>query len=252
LHTKRWQQRRRVLPNMPQLPFPNEVLGWNPRIHSGEQNLRWCWLRAVEWGRWPIFLSQPVAPVLLIWWPWREVILAVFFANCTWAICVRNHFVSRRMANLGVYVVAARWITWPTSVIYLFFEHRKPEDWIALAWPILIFAIGAPTPTRVGLIQAAFMRRLHRASPTIDVFTPSVPGEPFAAAHEVTDGAFQQKLEALMTATTEISDPLDVWLEPEEQGWSVIVRGSAIAAFQTLGATEVALTKTREAVKSRL
>src|SRR6266404_1826922 len=80
-----WQQRPRILSNMPQFPFSDEVLGWDPRIHSGEDNLRWSWLRAVEWGRWPIFLSQPLAPVLLIWWPWHIVVVTVFVANCLWA-----------------------------------------------------------------------------------------------------------------------------------------------------------------------
>ena len=37
-------------------------LVWNPADHSDQDNLTWSFLRAVEWGRWPIFLSQPVAP----------------------------------------------------------------------------------------------------------------------------------------------------------------------------------------------
>jgi hypothetical protein len=234
------------------LPRSILTLGWDPRLHSGEDNLRWSWLRAVEWGRWPIFLSQSLAPVLLTWWPWWEVILAVFLANCIWAVFVRNHFVSGGMALVGVYVVAARWLTWPTSVIYLFFVHRNPEAWIALAWPMLALPIGVVTPPRIGRIQAAFMRCLRRAGARIDVLTSDVPGAAFAAVQEVTDAAFQQKLEALMTATAEIGGPLDVWLQPRVQGWGVAVRGSIIAAFQTFGAAEVALTKTRAAVESRL
>jgi hypothetical protein len=237
---------------MPQFQFSNEVLGWDPRIHSGEDNLRWSWLRAVEWGRWPIFLSQPLAPVLLIWWPWREVILAVFVANCIWAVFIRNHFASRGMALLGVYVVATRWLTWPASVIYLFFEHKNPEASIALAWPLLILPIGAFTPPRIGRIQAAFMRCLRRAGARIDLLTSSVPGAAFAAVQEVTGAAFHQKIEALMAATAEIGHTLDVWLEPQVRGWGVAVRGRIVAAFHTFGAAEVALTKTRAAVESRL
>src|SRR5713226_4638561 len=110
--------RMRIL--MLRLPRSLANLDWDPRIHSGEDNLRWSWLRSVEWGRWPLFLSQPIAPILLIWWPWHVVVVAAFVANFVWAGFVRNLFVSRWLATLGMYVVAARWITWPSSVIYLF------------------------------------------------------------------------------------------------------------------------------------
>ena len=56
-------------------------MGWNPGQHSDDDNLRWSWLRAVEWGRWPVFLSQPIGPVLLIWLPWQQVALLVIGAT---------------------------------------------------------------------------------------------------------------------------------------------------------------------------
>ena len=132
-------------------------MAWNPTEHSNDENLQWCFLRAVEWGRWPIFLSQPIAPVLLIWFSWREVILAVFAANLLWAMFIRYRFVSVGAADAATFVVLLKWLLWPTATAYLFDTGRKPECWVALAWPVLIFVIGAFPSTRIGRIQTKFM-----------------------------------------------------------------------------------------------
>ena len=39
---------------------------WNPSEHTKEENTKWSWLRAIEWGQWPLFMSQIFAPLLLI------------------------------------------------------------------------------------------------------------------------------------------------------------------------------------------
>jgi hypothetical protein len=138
----------------------HERFAWDPALHSNEDNLRWCWLRAVEWGRWPLFLSQPIAPVLLIWWSWRLVIVGVVIANLIWALFIRYRRVNMSMASSGVYLVAAKWVTWPASTAYLFYHHIFPEAWIAVTWPLLMFPIGALTPTAIGQIQSMFMENL--------------------------------------------------------------------------------------------
>lgn len=134
--------------------------GWDPSQHSDGENFCWCWLRSVEWGRWPIFLSQPIAPVLLIWWPWQGVIVSAFIANLIWARFIRYRGVSTAMASGGVLFVAARWITWPASSAYLFYHHMLPEAWVAVGWPLLIFPIGAFPRPEVGRIQSMFIERL--------------------------------------------------------------------------------------------
>ena len=118
-------------------------MGWNPGQHSDDDNLRWSWLRAVEWGRWPVFLSQPIAPVLLIWLPWQQVALLVIGANLLWATFIRYRFVSTQLAFIGVTFVLLRWLFWPGATIYLFYVARDPERWVALAWPVVIFIIGS-------------------------------------------------------------------------------------------------------------
>ena len=39
---------------------------WKTAEHTEEENKRWCWLRACEWGQWPLFVSQPIIPPLLL------------------------------------------------------------------------------------------------------------------------------------------------------------------------------------------
>ena len=93
---------------------------WNPIEHTDDENLKWCWLRSVEWGRWPIFLSRPIAPVLLLILPWYVVIVGFFVLDIFWALIFRYQFVSVNAAFLGSMFGLLRWITWPAVTIFLF------------------------------------------------------------------------------------------------------------------------------------
>jgi hypothetical protein len=133
---------------------------WNPQNHPDEDNLRWCWLRAIEWGNWPLFLSQTFAPVLLIWFSWKAVVIGLFTVNLFWAIFVRYNVVIPPLADMGVYFVLARWIAWPVATITLFINGTSPERWIALAWPAITYALCIFTPGKIGRIQMQFMRTM--------------------------------------------------------------------------------------------
>lgn len=135
-------------------------MAWQPHEHSDQDNLQWSWLRAVEWGRWPIFLSQPIVPVLLIWFPWQPVVIATLLINIAWALFARYKFVSVPAARFGASFVRAKWVFWPAATAYMLFVGRHPECWVALAWPFLIFPLGVFTPTSIGRIQTEFMRSL--------------------------------------------------------------------------------------------
>ncbi|MHB1284061.1 MAG: hypothetical protein ACYCZI_09360 [Metallibacterium scheffleri] len=133
---------------------------WKPHEHTDQDNLQWAWLRAVEWGRWPLFLSQTVAPILLIWLSWQVVVVAAFSTNVVWALFVRYRFNCVAAADFGALFALAKWVTWPAATAEMFFAGRSPECWVALAWPVLIFPLGMFTPTRIGYIQTKFMRAL--------------------------------------------------------------------------------------------
>jgi hypothetical protein len=136
------------------------VTMWRTAEHSDEDNLRWCWLRAVEWGRWPIFISQPLAPLLLLWLPWTIVVAGTVVLNILWATFIRYRFVSARAAFVGAVLVLLKWVTWPGATAYLFVQGRRPECWFAASWPLLIFVLGAFPSTAIGRIQVSFMRAL--------------------------------------------------------------------------------------------
>lgn len=140
--------------------LPSRALPWNRGEHTDEENLKWCWLRAVEWGRWPIFLSQPIAPVLLMFLPWQHVVIGVTLLNVLWAVFVRYHMVALPLAYWGAVFVLLRWIAWPCATAWMFISDRMPEAWVTLSWPVLIYPLGIITPTQVGRIQKMLMECL--------------------------------------------------------------------------------------------
>src|SRR5712692_9266889 len=107
---------------------------WNPIEHSDEENLRWSYVRAIEWASWPAFLSQAVAPFALIFVSWIVVLGAVFGLNVFWALTVRYRFVSVNAAFLGVFVSLLRWVVCPGAAFYLWWNDEWVRAFFALLW----------------------------------------------------------------------------------------------------------------------
>jgi hypothetical protein len=135
-------------------------MSWIPGEHSDQENLTWAWLRAVEWGRWPIFVSQPIAPLFLLFFPWPAVVVGTILLNLMWAGFVRYRFVNIKAAYYGAIVVRLKWVTCPAVAIYLFSAGELVGAVLALLWPLLIFVIGALPSTQIGRIQNMFMSQL--------------------------------------------------------------------------------------------
>ncbi len=111
----------------------------------------------MEWGRWPIFLSQPIAPILLLFLDWKT---AVVTANVFWALFFRYQFVNVPLAYLGALFVKLKWLTILPIAVYLFAKGEMLAAMFSLFWPVLIFIIGAIPTTQVGRIQSMFMAKL--------------------------------------------------------------------------------------------
>lgn len=135
-------------------------MSWNPVEHSDQDNLTWSWLRAVEWGRWPIFLSQPGGPILLLFLDWKAVITGVVLANLLWALLVRYQFVSVKLASVGAIVVKLKWLTIPYATLYLFLKGAPLNACFALFWPALVFIIGVVPTTDIGEFRTCLCRSL--------------------------------------------------------------------------------------------
>jgi hypothetical protein len=135
---------------------------WNPQEHSDDENMRWCWLRAVEWGTWPIFISQPIAPVAILFFSWWSVVLATLIATVLWVLFIRYRLVIPALAWWGAMVVRLKWVTCPLAAYILWFRGMKGAAVVALLWPLLILVMPLPLlplgATRIGDIQKMFMQ----------------------------------------------------------------------------------------------
>ena len=134
----------------------------NFETYNDEEIRRWLWLRALEWAAFPAFISQPVAPILFIFFRWYFVVLGVVTLGFIWRF-VRYSFVSVRVAD--AVVVPVVWLKWPTSIgssIYLFIHHQPVAGVLAVIWSFVAGWTGAVIgfPTRVGVIELAFAKEI--------------------------------------------------------------------------------------------
>lgn len=133
---------------------------WNPFEHTDQENLRWAWLRAIEWGVWPRFVAQPIVPVLLIFFPWQWVVGSVIVLTWVWVL-IRYKFVSADLATLGATFVRLKWLTCPASCIYLWIMGQKQTAVLALLWPLVTLLLTIVGPSvMVGTLQNEFMRQV--------------------------------------------------------------------------------------------
>jgi len=150
-------------------------MAWNPIHHSAEENTKWSWLRAVEWIEWPLFLSQPVVPVLLYFYPWPSVLGVTALTGFLWRLLVVPNFISTALAGLGPVFVVLKYVTAPVIAFLLW---RQNEPWIAalaLLWPLAgpfvlqlvigpFYALFAQSArgkaSQIGIVQERFMAAL--------------------------------------------------------------------------------------------
>lgn len=119
---------------------------------------RWLWLRAVEWANWPSFLSQPLAPILFIFFWLPYVLAGILVLDILWA-SIRYTYVNPQLANAGAILVA--WLTWPAAIgaaIYLFIQVNYISGVLALLWPFLAGSVYIPA--KIGLIELAFAKNV--------------------------------------------------------------------------------------------
>jgi len=122
---------------------------------------RWLWLRAIEWTNWPAFISQPLAPVLFVFFWWPYVVAGVITADVLWAL-VRYSYVSPRLASLGA--IAGMWLKWPAAVgsaIYLLAHRSHVAAVLAVLWPLLAGLVCVPA--QVGRVELILAKKIGYA-----------------------------------------------------------------------------------------
>lgn len=122
--------------------------------YSEPELQRWLHVRAIEWCAWPVFLSQPLVPLLLIVFPPLPILLGVVAAEFLWRF-VRYAFVSPRLVSSGAtFVIFLKWPCTIGAAIYLAVQHRYPVALLAIVWPFVASLASVP----ITLIAALFGR----------------------------------------------------------------------------------------------
>jgi hypothetical protein len=137
---------------------------WSPTEHSDDENMLWCHLRAMEWALWPIFISQPIAPVALLFLRWWVVALLTLASAALWILFVRDKLVSPKLAWWGALIVRLKWLTCPVMACVLIYKGKIGLAVLALLWPMLVLFLPLLLlplgPPRVGEIEKKLMRSL--------------------------------------------------------------------------------------------
>lgn len=133
---------------------------WNPKYHSFQENSRWCQLRAIEWGKLPLFLSQPLAPILLLYITWWKLIISILLLSYLWNLA-RYKFVSVIFADFTATLVKLKW---PTSIgfgVYFFINQLYLLALLSTLWPLIsMLLIPLTGPAKFRIIEKIFAHKL--------------------------------------------------------------------------------------------
>ena len=112
---------------------------------------------------WPSFLSQPIVPIVLIFWNWFYVLAGVFVLNVMWAT-IRYRYVNVPLATHAVhFVTLCKWPAALGSGLYLIFHHSYISGLVALGWPLLAGYVGVPG--KIGVVEIQFAKAIGYIPP---------------------------------------------------------------------------------------
>ncbi|MGD0038329.1 MAG: hypothetical protein ABSC53_13670 [Bacteroidota bacterium] len=126
----------------------------NLNTYSEAEIQRWLHIRAIEWTGWPAFVTQPIIPILLIYFPLLSVVIALFIADFFWRF-IRYSFVSPDLVDIGaLFTVFLKWPSAIGATIYFLLHQQYVLSLVALFWPIIAGFISFP----VDMLVSAFQR----------------------------------------------------------------------------------------------
>ena len=138
------------------------MLAWDSDEHTDGENVSWTWLRAIEWGSYPVFLSQPIIPILLIFFSWKIVVVSLVSINLILVALFRyKPFIKTSWLSYGIYFVKIGLITCPAAAAYLYFSvHNTKQALLALLWLLVAMVIGNLPPPEIGRIQKTLLAKM--------------------------------------------------------------------------------------------
>ncbi|MDD2714486.1 MAG: hypothetical protein PHW04_01195 [Candidatus Wallbacteria bacterium] len=145
------------------------IFRWYPKNHTLDDNIQWCWLRAVEWGKLPLYVSQLIVPFSLLD---NNSIGSILIGVIAWNNLLWP-FVRYKAAKLwpAIFIADACssivcYSKWPLSIgmaIYFFNHHQNSYAAFCLFYPIIVMLMTLiPPSTMVGYIQKLFAADLDR------------------------------------------------------------------------------------------
>ena len=130
---------------------------------------RRLWLRAVEWAAWPAFVTQPIIPILFVFFSPLSVIIGLLIADFLWRF-VRYSFVSLGLATRAVLFVSdLKWLCSIGATVYLLTQQHYTTAILAFLWLFLSGFVSSPVSllsalfgrhTEVGRIELEFAKRI--------------------------------------------------------------------------------------------
>ena len=125
--------------------------------YSENEIRQYLMARAIEWNTWPGFLSQPIFPILLIFFKWWLVISFFILVSLYWSL-LKYRFVDVKMAEFGIFFAKLKWLSIPACAIYFISAGKYGLAALAVLWPIVAASLGAGG--RIGDIEITFARKL--------------------------------------------------------------------------------------------
>jgi hypothetical protein len=117
-------------------------------------------LRSTEWANWPLFIFQPIVPVLFLLIPWWGIIIGILILSYTWTL-IRNRYHSLNLALLGAFFVRLKW---PVSIIMamvFLLSGQYVRSVLSALWPVVTMFLMLFIPvTELGPIQERFRNQL--------------------------------------------------------------------------------------------
>lgn len=134
---------------------------WKTAEHSDEENITWAYLRAIEWGNYPAFITQPIIPILLVFLDWK-LVLGAFIGICLlWNFAWRyKRFLNAGILSYPVYFVMLRWIANPVSAYYLYTNGQSWLALMALLWSSVSSILANFPPPMIGKIQRSILEEM--------------------------------------------------------------------------------------------
>src|SRR2546423_1671663 len=82
----------------------NVEIFWKPALHTDDENLRWSYLRAIEWGSLPGFLFSNLGAVAVLWAPLWLLACGCLALSITWSAVRYRWLPTLRALDLLPYV----------------------------------------------------------------------------------------------------------------------------------------------------